>query len=121
MTKTLALLFASTALAAGVGLPAWSALRTPGDGAEQSAVELFDAGREAAPLVLVSDDDDHEDDDDEDRGDRRSSQNDDDNEEEDDDVAGRRSGAVVPAPAAPTAPPQNGLFGNGAPPQARVN
>ncbi|RXF75578.1 hypothetical protein [Hansschlegelia zhihuaiae] len=120
MTKTLALLFASTALAAGVGLPAWSATRTPGDGASQSAVELFDVGRERAPLVLVSDDDDHEDDDDEDRGDRRSSQTDDDDEEEDD-ADDDQGGARHPAPIAPTAPPQNGLFVKGAPPQVQVN
>lgn len=118
MTKTLALLFASTALAAGVGLPAWSAMGTPGDGAPQSAVELVDVGREAAPLVLVSDD--HENDDDEDRRDRRSSRDDDDGEEEDDDDDDQ-GGVRDPEPIAPSGPPQNGLFGKGAPPQVQVN
>ena len=38
-------------------------------------------------------------------------------EDEDDD----RGGARNPAPAGTVAPPQNGLFGNGAPPQVQVN
>ena len=32
-----------------------------------------------------------------------------------------RGGARNPAPAGTVAPPQNGLFGNGAPPQVQVN
>lgn len=39
--------------------------------------------------------------------------------DEDDDDAGR--GARNPAPAGSVAPPQNGLFGNGAAPQVQVN
>ena len=39
-------------------------------------------------------------------------------EHEDDD---RRGGARTPTPAGTVAPPRNGLFGNGAPPQVRVN
>jgi hypothetical protein len=38
-------------------------------------------------------------------------------EDDDDD----RRGARNPAPAGTVAPPQNGLFGNGAPPQVQVN
>ncbi len=38
--------------------------------------------------------------------------------EDDDD---QRGGAGNPAPAGTVAPPQNGLFGNGAPPQVQVN
>ena len=38
-------------------------------------------------------------------------------EDEDDDPGGARN----PAPAGTVAPPQNGLFGNGAPPQVQVN
>ena len=38
-------------------------------------------------------------------------------EDQDDD----RRGAGNPAPAGSVAPPQNGLFGNGAPPQVQVN
>jgi hypothetical protein len=38
-------------------------------------------------------------------------------EDDDDD----RGGARNPAPAGTVAPPQNGLFGNGAPPQVQVN
>ena len=40
-----------------------------------------------------------------------------DSEDDDDD----RGGARNPAPAGTVAPPQNGLFGNGAPPQVQVN
>ncbi|MFB9148841.1 PepSY domain-containing protein [Roseovarius ramblicola] len=40
-----------------------------------------------------------------------------DDEEDDDD----RGNARNPAPAGTVAPPQNGLFGNGAPPKAQVN
>jgi len=39
-------------------------------------------------------------------------------EDDDDDD---RGGARKPAPAGTVAPPQNGLFGNGAPPQVQVN
>ena len=39
-------------------------------------------------------------------------------EDDDDDD---RGGARNPAPAGTVAPPQNGLFGNGAPPQVQVN
>ena len=52
----------------------------------------------------------HDDDDDDD---------DDDCDDDDDDEC--RGGARNPAPAGTVAPPQNGLFGNGAPPQVQVN
>lgn len=42
-------------------------------------------------------------------------------EEEDEDDDDDRGGASNPAPAGTVAPPQNGLFGNGAPPQVQVN
>jgi hypothetical protein len=122
MKKTLALLVASTALTVAIGVPAWSAMRVPQDDAKpQSIAALFDDGQEALPLIFVSDDDD---DDDKDREYRRSSRysdddNDDDEDREDDDDAS--GGSLNPVPAGTVAPPQNGLFGNGAPPQVKVN
>ncbi len=46
---------------------------------------------------------------------------DDDCDDDDDDDDDCRGGARNPAPAGTVAPPQNGLFGNGAPPQVQVN
>ena len=115
MKKTLTILFASSAITAAIGVPAWSAMQTPPDGFLRPFTALFEAGTQAMPLVLASDDDD-----DEDRakpeGSRRRHGDDDDDDDDDD----RRGGAPNPAPAGTVAPPQNGLFGNGAPPQVKV-
>ncbi|NTE55302.1 hypothetical protein G6M78_09455 [Agrobacterium tumefaciens] len=119
MKKTLTLLVASTALTAAIGVPAWSAMQSPPD-VLRSVAALFDDAPQAMPLVLASDDDDrwrdgsrrgHDDDDDDD----------DDDCDDDDDDDDCRGGARNPAPAGTVAPPQNGLFGNGAPPQVQVN
>jgi hypothetical protein len=119
MKKTLAMLVATTALTTAIGLPAWSAMRTQAEGEERPFAGVFNDGQEALPLILVSDDDD---DDDEHR--RRSghdNDDDDDCDDDDDDDDDCRGGARNPAPAGTVAPPQNGLFGNGAPPQVQVN
>ena len=120
MKKTLALLIASTALTTAIVAPAWSAMRAPGDTFAQTVATVLDDAQAALPLVFVSsddDDDEHEyrngsryDDDDDDRGD--------DDDDDDDECNGS---ARNPAPAGTVAPPQNGLFGNGAPPQVQVN
>lgn len=102
MKKTLTLLFASTALTAAIGVPAWSAMHVPESEGLRSLAALVDEGHQELPLVLVSGDDD-----------------DDDEEEDDDDDD--RGGARNPAPAGTVAPPQNGLFGTGTPPQVKVN
>ena len=119
--KTMTLLVAGPALAAAIGVPAWSAMHAPADGGLRPFAALSDESPQTLPLVLTSDDDDedgrwregarrgHDDDDDDD---------DDDDCEDDDDC---RGGAGNPAPAGAVAPPQNGLFGNGAPPQVQVN
>lgn len=116
MKKTLLLLVASTALTAAIGVPAWSAMHAPADGGNLPFTALFEEGEQTMPLVLASDDD-------EDRrlrdGSRRG--DDDDDCEDDDDDEDCRGGASNPAPAGTVAPPQNGLFGNGAPPQVQVN
>ena len=124
MKKTLTLLVASTALTAAIGVPAWSAMQAPSDVLRPVAA-LFDDAPQAMPLVLASDDDDDDDDDDRWRdGSRRGHDDDDDDDDDcddDDDDDDCRGGARNPAPAGSVAPPQNGLFGNGAPPQVQVN
>ncbi len=127
MKRTFAILFASTALTVGVGLPAWSAMHDAArPQASREAVE--DASDEGANLLFASDDSrrdrDHgrrfgrgDDDDDHDEGD-----DDDSDDDDDDDDDGYRSGAAAgPAPAGTVAPPNNGLFGNGAAPKVKVN
>lgn len=118
MIKTaLALLVATTALAIGV-----PAIRALADADERPFRAFLADGREALSLVFVGDDDeDH-------RKYRRSSRHDldrddddddhdDDDDDHDDDLRGERN----PAMRDPVAPPQNGLFGNGALPRAQVN
>ncbi|KJS40195.1 MAG: hypothetical protein VR71_24340 [Roseovarius sp. BRH_c41] len=108
MKKIRTLLVASTALTAAIGVPAWSAMRASEGEDLWPLAALFDEGSQALPLLRVSGDDDDRDDDDSD---------DDEDEDEDDD----RGGARNPAPAGTVAPPQNGLFGTGTPPQVKVN
>jgi hypothetical protein len=134
MRKTLTLLVASTALTAAIGIPAWSAMQAPADAGLRPLAALFEESPQAMPLVLASDDDDDErrwregarrghddDDDDEDDEDEDDDDDDDDDDCDDDDDDDCRGGARNPAPAGTVAPPQNGLFGNGAPPRVQVN
>ncbi len=120
MQKTLTLLVASTALTAAIGMPAWSAMHAPAEGSVRPVAAPFEERAQALPLILASDDDD-----DDNRGSvqssRRGHDDDDDDDCEDDDDDDCRGGAANPAPAGTVAPPQNGLFGNGAPPQVQVN
>jgi hypothetical protein len=114
MRKILTLLVASTALTAAIGVPAWSAMRAAADGGPRPFAAPFQGDAHAMPLILASDDDDDDD--------RDSSGRDhDDDDDDDDDDGGSRGGASNPAPAGMVPPPQNGLFGNGAPPQVQVN
>ena len=115
MRKTLALLVASTALATAIGLPAWSAMRSPAAADDHPIAAILDDVQEALPFILASDDDD----DDTDRRRPGHGRGDHDDDDDDDDDGGR--GAPNPAPAGTVAPPQNGLFGNGASPQVKVN
>ena len=119
MKETLTLLAASTALTAAIGTPAWSAMQAPADGVLRPVAALFDDASQIMPLVLASDDDD--DDDHWREGSRRGHNDDDDDCDDDDDDDDCRGGARNPAPAGTVAPPQNGLFENGAPPQVQVN
>jgi hypothetical protein len=115
MKKTLALLIASTALTTAIGVPAWSAMRVPGDTFAQASAAVLDDAQAALPLVFVSSDDD-----DDEHEYRNGSRYDDD--DDDDDCDDECNGSARnPAPAGTVAPPQNGLFGNGAAPKVQVN
>ena len=119
MRKTLTLLVASTALTAVIGTTAWSAMNAAPDGNPRPFAAIWQDAAQSLPLILASDDDD---DDDENRDTRRDHDDDDDDEDCDDgDDDDCRGGAPNPAPAGALAPPQNGLFGNSAPPQVQVN
>jgi hypothetical protein len=119
MKKTLTLLIASTALTAAIGVPAWSAMTTPRDTFSPAISAVFEDAQETLPLVFVSDDDDDDDDDHEYRNGSRYDDDDDDDCDDDDEEC---NGSVRnPAPAGSVVPPQNGLFGTGAPPQVQVN
>ncbi len=113
MRKPLALLATTTALTLAIGVSAWSALRTPPDGEESSFTAFVHDGAESLQFLLASDDDD--DDDDRRRSSHRNDDDDRDDNDDDDD------GGPNPAPAKSVAPPQNPLFGNGAPPHVQVN
>lgn len=133
MTKTMTLLLASTALTIALGATAWSATRIMDDEVLPTAVQSQMDSRDLSPLIFVNDDDDEDDDvegeeddeeDEDDDGDRRKGarhEDDDDDDCDDDDDEACAGGPRNPAPAGSTAPPANGLFGNGAPPRAVTN
>jgi len=111
MKKTLAILAASTALSVAIGLPALSALN-----AWDETSPMITAKPAGEPPLRLSDNDEKK------RGSWLFGRHghDDDDDDDDDDEGGNR-GANNPAPAGTVAPPQNGLFGNGAPPKVQVN
>lgn len=124
MKSTLTLLAATTAVGALVAIAAFGAIRTSGaddprlvplPGAESNAHVT-----QQEPLLLASGDDD-------DDSAAQEGGDDDDwgivdcEEGEDDDDAGDCPAGLNPAPAGTVAPPANGLFGTGAPPQVQVN
>ncbi|PJN95809.1 hypothetical protein CNY89_06300 [Amaricoccus sp. HAR-UPW-R2A-40] len=116
MRRTLTLLVTSTALTAAIGVPAWSAMHAPDDGSLWPVAAPIEERTHALHLALASDDDDDS------RGFAQNSRRGHDDDENDDDCEDDcPSGARNPAPAGDVAPPQNGLFGNGASPQVQVN
>lgn len=123
MTSRLSLLFASTALAVALGLPALAAMQVQGNAQGACSgvcAAVFSADDQTVPLIRVSGDDD----DDDDGGWIRRGHDDDDDEDcdDDDDDDDACIGALGnPAAAGTVAPPANGLFGNGAPPVAVTN
>lgn len=121
MRKTLTFLAAATVATAGIGLPAWSAMRAALPDNSHAATP---AGN--ADLIFVSGDDDGDDDNaglraggDDDTG-LRSRDHEDDDACEDDDATILCNGLANPAPAGTVAPPQNGLFGSDAAPQVQL-
>lgn len=117
--KKLTLLLTTAALTAGVGLPAWSAmhLASPSAGAPVSA--LLQPGGSDGLFTLVDDDDDDEN---EGYASTSAGKHDDDGDDDGscDDDDGPCAAGRNPAAAGSMAPPQNGLFGKGAAPQAVV-
>ncbi|WP_172330655.1 hypothetical protein [Mangrovicoccus sp. HB161399] len=118
MRKTLTLAVAASALAAAAAIPAWSAAQSAGSRSLPPSVALAGDGGEQDLLRLASGEDE------DDRhgypmGGRHGGGEDD--EDDDGDGHGGSRGARSPAPAGTVAPPPNGLFGNGAPPQVQVN
>ena len=119
MKKTFALLATTTALGLAFGLPASSAVPDTTTGA---------APQSAAPVVVSEKDDGwsrlwfghHREDGD--RGHHGKHHDDDDDDDHDrDHDHGRRGEQANPVPSGTMTPPRNGLFGNGAPPQVKVN
>ena len=127
MTKTLKLFVASAALTAAIGLPAWSGIAVHSAGEVLKPVPAVLDDGDAAQFILVDDDEDEDDDGsprkrrhsaDEDHDDDHDDDDDDDDDCDDDED--NCQAAKAPAPAGSAAPPQNGLFSNGAAPKVQV-
>ena len=117
MSKILSLLLASAALTAVVGVPAWSAMHLPQQGAAVTPMTAVLGSTDTAELLVLVDDDDDEDED-ADGNVKRGTSNDDDDDAEDCDDDDDSCGASTVSQAAPAgtlAPPQNGLFDTGTP------
>lgn len=111
MSKTLSLILASAALAGVAAVPAWSAMHPSSPVLQVRPLDALFSGTDASRLTVLVDDDE-----DEDGNTARASSGDDaseDCEEEDGGCGG--AAASQPAPAGSVPPPQNGLFGTGAP------
>jgi hypothetical protein len=101
MSKILSLLLASAALTAVVGVPAWSAMHLPQQGAAVTPMTAVLGSTDTAELLVLVDDDDDEDED-ADGNVKRGTSNDDDDAEECDDDDGS-CGAAAATQAAPPA------------------
>ena len=117
MSKILSLLLASAALTAVVGVPAWSAMHLPQQGAAVTPMTAVLGSTDTAELLVLVDDDDDEDEDEDGNVTRGTSNDDDDDAEDcdDDDGSCGATAATQAAPAGTVAPPQNGLFDTGTP------
>ena len=117
MSKILSLLLASAALTAGVGVPAWSAMHLPQQGAAVAPMSAVLGSADTADLLVLVDDDDDEDEGEDGKETRGASNDDDDDAEDCDDDDGSCGASTVSqaAPAGTVAPPQNGLFDTGTP------
>ncbi|WP_158969344.1 hypothetical protein [Chachezhania sediminis] len=123
MKKTLTFLLVSTTLTAAVGVPSWAAVQSMATSREHDPNALADDAVAGGSLILASADEDE--DDDHGRGFlskfRMGHDDDDEDDDDDDDDDDSYGSAQSPAPAGSVAPPQNGLFGNGAPPKVQMN
>lgn len=119
MSKTVMLLVASTALTAGLGLPAWSAMHAPAQTEAVATLPALHVPGDDRPLVLVDDDEDENEGSRVTRGATHDDEKSDDDEGCDDDEGSCGAGSPPPAPVGSMAPPQNGLFGT-ATPQVQV-
>ena len=124
MKKTFTILLASAALTTFVGLPALAAINASDGTGSHARTAAFERLADGPRTMQVADSDEHDgawghdehdDDDDRDYG------HDDDDDCEDDDHMATCASGTNPAPAGTTAPPQNGLFANGASPAVQVN
>lgn len=127
MKKTLAILLASAALTTVIGLPALAAFSTS-DGLDglSGRIKLGHEHSESTVMHVANSDDDYgehgyaHDDEDNNYG-HEDDDCDDDSRGYDDDASMSCGAGNNPAPAGTTAPPQNGLFANGASPTVQVN
>lgn len=101
MKTTLAILTATTALAAFLAMPAVGAVRSVWTGDPGQFTAMHDTSSKDAGYLLASNDDD-------DHRSKAGYRSDDDDDGEDDDDDGQASAS--PAPAGSVAPPANGLF-----------
>ena len=117
MSKILSLLLASAALTAGLGVPAWSAMHLPQQGAAVTPMTAVLGSTDTAELLVLVDDDDDEDEDADGNVTRGTSNDDDDDAEDcdDDDGSCGATATTQAAPAGTVTPPQNGLFDTGTP------
>jgi hypothetical protein len=112
MKTTLAILTATTALAAFLVMPAVGAVHTDRAGGSGQSTVMDDASSNELGYLLASNDDD-------DHRSKARYRSDDDDDDDDDDRGGRAS--ANPAPAGSVSPPNNGLFDTGAASQVQVN
>lgn len=114
--KTLTLLFASAALTAAVGLPAWSALHDAASGETVAPLSALTGADDQQRPMMLAEDDDHENE----GGSVSRRESDDDEDECEDDDGNCGPAAAAPAPAGSVPPPQNGLFDNSTAPKVQV-
>ncbi|AKI03314.1 hypothetical protein IMCC20628_04648 (plasmid) [Hoeflea sp. IMCC20628] len=112
MKTTLAILTATTALAAFLAMPAVGAVHSVWTGDSGQFTGMHHASSKVTSFLLASNDDD-------DYKSKAGYRSDHDGEDDDDDDDGQASAS--PAPAGSVAPPANGLFDTGAGSKVQVN
>lgn len=121
MKSKTTILASAAVLTVALGVPAWSAIEPSLTGAARSVSAVFDDTAKEIAGVFAND---HRRDSDEREHKRAKRAHHDDDSADDDDRREHRAErrrAAEPAPASPTAPPPNGLIGNGVPPRVQIN